>query len=77
MVLCASKSYFLTTVSGEVPSDPVVSKKSGHVFEKRLVLAYVKDKGTCPVTGEMLAEEDLLTLKPSTTIKLIRSESDC
>lgn len=31
----------MLAVSGEVPEQPVVSTKSGHVFEKRLIERYV------------------------------------
>lgn len=29
-------------LSGEVPQEPVVSTKSGHVFEKRLIVQHVE-----------------------------------
>lgn len=50
-------------ISGEVPSEPVVSIKSGHVFEKRLVLAAVASTGKCPVTGQVLSEADVIPLQ--------------
>ncbi len=50
-------------VSGEVPQEPVVSKASGLLFEKRLIEKYIKDQGKCPVTGEDLSAEDLLTVQ--------------
>ncbi len=36
----------LCTVSGSVPEEPVVSTKSGHIFEKRLVLKAI-EVGCC------------------------------
>ena len=39
------------SISGEVPTQPVVSTKSGHVFEKRLIEKYLADEGKCPVTA--------------------------
>lgn len=46
-------------VSGEIPEEPVVSTKSGHVFERRLIEKYLSDDSKCPVTGETLTVEDL------------------
>jgi pre-mRNA-processing factor 19 len=45
------------SISGEVPTDPVVSLKSGHLFERRLIEAQIKVSGTCPVTNADLAVE--------------------
>ncbi len=52
-------------VSGQVPTDPVVSKKSGHVFEKRLVEKFIDAEGKCPATGEPLTSDDLLPIVSS------------
>ncbi|KAJ0409381.1 hypothetical protein ATCC90586_001003 [Pythium insidiosum] len=54
----------LCSISGQVPVEPVVSVKSGHVFEKRLVLQYLaQNQSRCPVTQDELdAEKDLLPL---------------
>ncbi|KAJ3160246.1 hypothetical protein HDU86_001084 [Geranomyces michiganensis] len=50
-------------LSGESPEEPVVSKVSGSVFEKRLILKFITDNGRDPVNGEELTVEDLLPLK--------------
>ncbi len=55
----------LLLVSGQIPSEPVVSKTSGHLYEKRLILKSINEDGKCPATGEDLATEDLLELKSS------------
>lgn len=57
---------FFCAISGEPPQDPVVSTKSGHVYERRLVQKYVTENGTDPVTGEKLEESDLVSVKAST-----------
>ena len=44
----------------------MVSSKSGHVYERRLILKYITDNGTDPITGEKLEEADLVTVKAST-----------
>ncbi|KAH7927406.1 nuclear matrix protein NMP200 [Leucogyrophana mollusca] len=54
---------FFCGISGEPPQDPVVSAKSGHVYERRLITKYINDNGTDPLTGEKLEESDLLTIK--------------
>ena len=37
-----SMSALVCALSGEVPSEPVVSIKSGHLFEKKLITKYVE-----------------------------------
>ena len=59
---------FFCGISGEPPQDPVVSSKSGHVYERRLIQKYITDNGTDPLTGEKLEENDLITVKASTCI---------
>ncbi|EIW86474.1 nuclear matrix protein NMP200 [Coniophora puteana RWD-64-598 SS2] len=53
------------SISGEPPQDPVVSTKTGHVYERRLILKYLADNGTDPVSGEKLEEADLISIKAS------------
>jgi hypothetical protein len=50
-------------MSGEPPVEPVVSRKTGHMFEKRTILTYILESGTCPITGQPLSSDDLLELK--------------
>jgi pre-mRNA-processing factor 19 len=52
-------------LSGEPPQVPVVSSKSGHIYERRLIEKYISENGTDPVTGEKLMEEDLIPIKTS------------
>ncbi len=61
MVLCS--------ISGEVPVVPVVSIKSGHVFEKSLIEKHLQVTGTCPVTKEELSVADLIAINGNTAIK--------
>jgi pre-mRNA-processing factor 19 len=56
---------FFCAISGEPPQDPVVSSKSGHIFERRLILKYVNENGKDPMNGEKLEESDLVTVKTS------------
>ncbi|KAI9720976.1 MAG: hypothetical protein M1828_005448 [Chrysothrix sp. TS-e1954] len=59
----------LCAISGEAPHEPVASKKSGNVFEKRLIETYIADNGTDPVNGEVLSPEDLVDLKSARVVK--------
>ncbi|KAI0344146.1 nuclear matrix protein NMP200 [Trametopsis cervina] len=60
---------FFCAISGELPQDPVVSQKSGQVYERRLILKYITENGTDPITGDKLEESDLISVKanPKTT----------
>ncbi|BFZ54141.1 hypothetical protein PYCC9005_001173 [Savitreella phatthalungensis] len=45
-------------LSGEPPQDPVVSRSSGAVFERRLLEAYLRDNdGRDPVSGEAISSD--------------------
>ncbi|KAI9820951.1 MAG: hypothetical protein M1832_003423 [Thelocarpon impressellum] len=59
----------LCAISGEAPQVPVASRKSGHVFEKRLIEAYIAENGKDPVTGEELAVEDLVDLRSARVVR--------
>ena len=56
---------FYCAISGEPPQEPVVVAKSGKVYEKRLILKYINENGTDPVTGDKLEESDLIAIKAS------------
>lgn len=56
-------------ISGEVPEEPVVSVKSGHVFEKRLIEKHIEHTGHCPVTQQELHKEDLMPLQGSKVVR--------
>lgn len=52
-------------LSGEPPQVPVVSSKSGHLYERRLIEKYIKENGTDPISGDKLTEEDLIAINSS------------
>ncbi|KAF4351627.1 pre-mRNA-processing factor 19 [Cannabis sativa] len=56
-------------ISGEVPEEPVVSKNSGLLFEKRLIERHISEYGKCPITGESLTMDDIVPVK---TGKIVR-----
>lgn len=47
----------------------MVSRKSGHVFEKRLIEARISEQGTDPINGEELTSDDLIELKSARAVK--------
>jgi pre-mRNA-processing factor 19 len=47
----------------------VASRKSGVVYEKRLIEEYINEHGTEPGTGEALTAEDLLPIKSSRVVR--------
>ncbi|GJN90393.1 hypothetical protein Rhopal_003404-T1 [Rhodotorula paludigena] len=52
------------SISGTQPLHPVVSVKSGHVFERDLILKYLADnEGKDPISGEQLAQDELVDIK--------------
>ncbi|KAF8342882.1 nuclear matrix protein NMP200 [Cantharellus anzutake] len=56
---------FFCALSGEPPQEPVVSAKSGHVYEKRLVIKYINENGTDPISGDKLTEDELIPVRAS------------
>jgi len=59
----------LCSLSGTTPEEPVVSRRTGHVFEKRLITKHLADSGRCPVTDEDLSPADLIALQVPPTAR--------
>lgn len=59
----------LCAISGEAPEVPVVSKKTGTVYEKRLIDKYIEEHGKEPGTDAELDVEDLLPLKAGRVVR--------
>ncbi|KAG7996612.1 hypothetical protein I3843_01G169500 [Carya illinoinensis] len=57
------------SISGEVPEEPVVSKKSGLLYEKRLIERHISDYGKCPITGEPLTLDDIVSINTGKIVK--------
>ncbi|KAK6926561.1 Pre-mRNA-splicing factor 19, partial [Dillenia turbinata] len=55
--------------SGEVPEEPIVSRTSGLLFEKRLIERHIADYGKCPITGEPLTMDDIIPIKSGKIVK--------
>ncbi|KAJ5946276.1 hypothetical protein N7454_003115 [Penicillium verhagenii] len=59
----------LCAISGEAPQVPVISPKSGSVFEKRLIEAYIAEHGKDPVNGDELAADELIDVKSQRVVR--------
>ncbi|XP_051127997.1 uncharacterized protein LOC127249298 isoform X1 [Andrographis paniculata] len=57
------------SISGEVPEEPVVSKNSGLLFERRLIERHISDFGKCPITGEPMTIDDVVPVKTGKVVK--------
>ena len=56
-------------VTGVAPEHPVISTKSGHLYEQSVAEKYIESTGKCPVTGEPLEVSDLLPLNARAGVK--------
>lgn len=54
-------------VSGETPKEPVISPKSGSIFERRLIENYISTSGKDPVNDEDLTIEELVGINSVTS----------
>lgn len=53
----------LCSLSGEEAQEPVVSPKSGCIFEKRLIELYISTTGKDPISEEALTAEELIVIQ--------------
>jgi len=53
----------LPTVSNVIPTNPVVSAKSGHLYERSVIEKHIEVEGKCPHTGEAMSTDDLIAVK--------------
>lgn len=56
-------------ISGEVCEEPVLSRPSGVVYEKRVILKYIEAEHKDPANGEELTPDDLITVKSSKVVR--------
>lgn len=53
----------LCSISGEIPTEPVVSPKSGAVFDKKHIVNFISINGTDPVNDQPLTVDELIAIK--------------
>lgn len=56
-------------ISGETPTEPVLSPVSGTVFEKRLIEKHLVDNPTDPINGETLSADQLISISTNKIVK--------
>ncbi|CUM45677.1 uncharacterized protein AC631_01552 [Debaryomyces fabryi] len=57
----------ICSISGEAPKEPVISPKSGLIFERRLIENYISTSGKDPVNDEDLTIEELVPINSVTS----------
>nr|CAD2184215.1 unnamed protein product [Meloidogyne enterolobii] len=62
----------LCSICGQQPEVPVVSPAFGKIFEKRLIVKYIEENGTDPVTGGKLEISQLVELSQDQDTKPIQ-----
>ncbi|CUM66944.1 uncharacterized protein PRCAT00004630001 [Priceomyces carsonii] len=55
----------ICSISGEIPKEPVVSPKSGAIFEKKHAVNYISTSGKDPINDEPLEVSDLIPINSS------------
>ncbi|TFJ88734.1 hypothetical protein NSK_000303 [Nannochloropsis salina CCMP1776] len=56
-------------ISGEICEEPVLSRPSGVLYEKRVILKYIEAEHKDPANGEELSPDDLIPVKASTIVR--------
>ena len=56
-------AMFTCTISREVCRKPVISKKTGHIFEKELITKHLNSTGKCPITSQDMTTDDLIDVQ--------------
>jgi pre-mRNA-processing factor 19 len=56
-------SFLVCAVSQKPAEVPVVSMRSGLVFEKATIEKYIDINGCCPITSEKLEHSDIIPIK--------------
>jgi len=59
------------SISGEVPEEPIVNRKTGAVYEKRVILKWLESSGNVDPQNkeEELTEQDLVPIKVNKVVK--------
>jgi pre-mRNA-processing factor 19 len=57
-------------LTGKILEHPLVSRKTGDVFEKESILSHVDQTGQCPITGQEMTRDDLVEVKISDNLEI-------
>jgi len=55
-------SFNICSITGNLVEEPVVSKLTGHIFEKNIIEKYILNFGKCPITQNPMKENDLIKI---------------
>jgi len=59
----------ICALTGETPDEPVISTKTGHIYEKRVIEKYLREHDGKDPHEQLISSEDLIPVKASKTIK--------
>jgi pre-mRNA-processing factor 19 len=60
----------ICSLSGEAVEEPVVSTKTGHIYEKRIILKWLEtNNNKDPHSDDSLSLEDLIPVKANRAVK--------
>jgi len=62
-------SLYYCSITNEAAEVPVVSTKSGHIYERRIIEKYINANQNCPITNQPLTSEDIVEIQVQNTIK--------
>jgi|EP00927_Polykrikos_kofoidii_P067037 pre-mRNA-processing factor 19 len=62
-------SAIVCSISGIAPEEPAFSPKTGHVYEKRLIIKQIEITGKCPVTQEAISKDDIVDMKTNKVVR--------
>jgi pre-mRNA-processing factor 19 len=69
LTTCSFVHTMLCSISGQSPTDPVISRKSGHLFERSLIEKSILENGLCPLSGQPLSVDDLMSVQSNKAIR--------
>jgi pre-mRNA-processing factor 19 len=56
---------------------PVISKKTGHIYEKRLIEKHLVISNKCPISGIILTKDDFMEIKCESFTKPRYTQTTC
>jgi len=57
-------------MTGKILEFPLISSKTGLVFEKESILSHIEKTGQCPITGQEITKDDLVEVKISDNLEI-------